>query len=136
MFRHDRHYDYGLRGAPPSPDRRPQRFEREESRRAPRQRAGYDGEYERRADPRARMANRVTMRYTADYVYGGRGERYPINLDRYAGPGSRRINEPGAYHRPYMTEGGTRTWRGSMPPQRYDARDFGPNYGGRYPDEL
>ena len=40
------------------------------------------------------------------------------------------------YRRPYMTIGGSRTLRGVLLPTGYDYPDYGPNYGGRYPDEL
>jgi hypothetical protein len=147
MFRYDRSYDYGLRGAPrqarsSAPDGRPRRpnagFE------GPRQ-GGYEGHYrgtpgddryERRADPRARAGNRVTAPYTYDYVYGGRGARRPRNFNAYTGDRPDRIRDGDAYRRPYSTEGGTHTGRGSIRPYGYDVPDFGPDFGGRYPDEL
>ncbi len=147
MFRYDRSYDYGLRGAPrPSTG-----YDRDTHQRRPS--AGFDGQqsggydngyrggfedhrYERRADPRARAANRVTAPYTYDYVYGGRGDRFPRNFNAYTGDRPDRIREADAFRRPYVTEGGTRTWRGSVRAPGYDAPDFGPAYGGRYPDEL
>jgi hypothetical protein len=130
MFRNDRSYDYGLRGAPRPRRRRPASFHPE------RPDVSYGGDYERRADPARRAANRVTARYTYDYVYGGRGERYPRNFNAYTGDYSGRMREPTDFPRPYMTDGGTRTWRGYVQPYGYDTPDYGPDFGGRYRDEL
>lgn len=126
MYRNDRSYDYGLRGAPQG--RRTHFAARREVR--------YDRGYERRAHPDGRLANRITAPYTYDYVYGGRGERYPRNFNAYTGDRPSRMGGPSAYRQPYITNPGTRTFRGTMPPQRYDTPDYGPDYGGRYPDEL
>ncbi|CAN5823338.1 hypothetical protein BH23GEM6_BH23GEM6_26710 [soil metagenome] len=126
MFRQQRSYDYGLRGEPQRPPMR----------RSARPGVRYGENYERRADPLARQSNRVTAPYTYDYVYGGRGAHNPRNFNAYTGDHPERMQDSSGYHRPYMTNAGTRTWRGAMPPQRYDYPDFGPDYGGRYPDEL
>ena len=126
MFRYDRNYDYGLRGDPSG------RRDAYADRRA----RGYPDGFERRADPQARMGNRVTARYTYDYVFGGRGERYPRNFNAYTGDYPGRMRDPDSVPLPYMTRGGTRTSRGTLRPDRYDLPDYGPDYGGRYPDEL
>jgi len=126
MFRQQRSYDYGLRGEPQRPPMR----------RSVGPGVRYGEGYERRFDPQSRQLNRVTAPYNQDYVYGGRGERSPRVFNAYPGDHPGRMQDPNAYRRPYMTGGGTRTWRGSMRPQSYDYPDFGPNYGGRYPDEL
>lgn len=137
MSRYDRHYDYGLRGARQTG--------------GPRYGAAYEGRYGgayRGEGPRMsnpydergipRVGNRVTARYNADYVYGARGlSGYDHrNYMMYTGDRPDRMGDERYYRRPYMTRAGTRTLRGSSFPTGYDAPDYGPNYGGRYPDEL
>lgn len=122
MSRYDRSYDYGLRGSPNPHYGRHERI--------------YAADYERRADPEGRRANRVTAPYNYDYVFGGRGGGYPRNYNAYTGDHPGRIGDRDSYHRPYLSRGGTRTWRGTTPPQRYDVPSRGPDYGGRYDDEL
>jgi len=119
-----RNYDYGLRGAR---DTMPGRFGG-----APR-RWAYDQGYEERRSPRP---GRVTARYNLDYVYGAQGDRYPRNYNFYTGDRMDRMGDERWYRRPYITVAGTRTLRGSAYPTGYDYPDYGPNYGGRYPDEL
>ena len=117
-----RNYDYGLRG-----DREAMR-------------GRYGGDFQRRSlgyDERFRpRTNRVTARYNLDYVYGNQGDRYPRNDNFGTGDRMDRIGDPRWYRRPYMTTGGTWTMRGSVDPIGYDFPTYGPNYGGRYPDEL
>jgi hypothetical protein len=125
MPRDHRSYDYGLRGDPYAS--RPAR------RAAP---PGYDAGFERRADPAGRSANRVTAPYTYDYVFGGRGDRYPRNFNAYTGNHPGRMRDPHAADRPYTTGSGTRTSRGMPRIDWYDRPYFGPDYGGRYPDEV
>lgn len=119
-----RNYDYGLRGAR---ETMRGRYDR-----------GYPGRryysgYDERFRPRY---NRVTARYNLDYVYGNQGDRYPRNYNFYTGDRMDRMGDERWYRYPYMTTGGTRTLRGSSYPTGYDYPSYGPNYGGRYPDEL
>src|SRR5690606_29185719 len=96
-------------------------------------RFGYADDFaERRRRPRT---NRVTAPYNRDYL---RPESDPprFNPNRFAGSRRVRVDDEGAYQFPYMTVGGTWTRRGMPRPLRYDYRDYGPDYGGRYPDEL
>ena len=125
MARYDRSYDYGLRGAR---EAAPRPF-----RGGPRPRGRYDVMYDERSRPRT---NRVTARYNTDYVYGARGQRYDRNFNMYTGDRMDRMGDERMYRRHYQTIGGTRTLRGSSSPTGYDYPDYGPSYGGRYPDEL
>lgn len=124
MSRYDRAYDYGLRGRPPVP--RPA-FR---ARRGP----GDEPPHDRRIA--YRNQSRVTQPYNIDYVYGARGERYDRNYNMYTGDRPDRMGDARMYRQPYMTTGGTRTFRGADLPTGYDRPDYGPTYGGRYPDEL
>ena len=54
----------------------------------------------------------------------------------YTGDRMDRMGDERYYRRPYLTIGGTRTLRGSSFPTGYDYPVYGPDYGGRYPDEL
>jgi hypothetical protein len=93
----------------------------------------YAGDTEgRRRSPRL---NRVTAPYNRDYL---RPVSDPPQFNPYPFAGDRpdRIEDPRAYGYPYVTRAGTWTSRGANRPMRYDYRDFGPDYGGRYPDEL
>ncbi len=114
---YDRHYDYGMRGY-------------RETMRAFGPRAfghpRYDGD----------MPRHVTARYNLDYVVGTRGDRYPRNFNMYGGDRMQRNGDMRYYRQPYMTRGGSYTLRGSNFPTGYDYPDYGPNYGGRYPDEF
>lgn len=113
MARYDRYperrYDYGLRGYD---DLSPRRMPRAAAERA----AGWS---DRRAAPRS---SRVTARYNADYVFGGRGEEnYPRNYNMFTGDRPDRIGDERYYRRPYTTIGGTRTFRGAPHPIGYDS---------------
>lgn len=130
MPSYDRHYDYGLRGAretggPPFGGR---------SFGPPPRRYGF--EYDERGTPR--IGNRVTARYNADYVYGARGisDYDRRNYFMYTGDRPDRMGDGRYYRQPYYGRSGTRTLRGSNFPTGYDHPDYGPNYGGRYPDEM
>jgi hypothetical protein len=116
-------YDYGLRGPVDTTDPRFRGWNR------PR----YGWEFEERRVPFP--PGRVTARYNADYVRE-QGERYPANPYPYGGEYRDQIADESMYQRPYMTRGGTWTNRGAPRPERYDYRDFGPEFGGRYPDEI
>jgi len=116
-------YDYGLRGPW---DSDPQSF----------------GDRRRRippGDPRGRSwglpTHRVTARYNMDYIRPG-GESYPRNPHRFGGDARGRIEDERAYRRPYITRGGTWTGKGATPRPGYDRPDYGPAYGGKYPDEI
>jgi lipoprotein-anchoring transpeptidase ErfK/SrfK len=66
-------------------------------------------------------APRVTARYNRDYVFGGRGEEaYPRNHVPYGGERPDQIVDSSRYRYPYLSIGGTRTFRGSPEPVRYD----------------
>lgn len=103
MERYDRHFDYGRRGYYDTTGAR--REERIES-------------VDRRSHDR--LHNRVTARYNADYVYGGRGSLPPSNYNMYAGDRPERIGDERYYREPYRTIGGTDTLRGSREPIGYD----------------
>lgn len=123
-----RGYDYGMRGFR---DGLPTRF-----RSGPRMGGpGYDPMSDERAAPR--FENRVTRRYNLDYVYGARGARpAPRNPNMYTGDRPDRMGDDRMYRQPYSTISGTRTDRGASRRTGYDGPDYGPDYGGRYPDEL
>lgn len=134
MSRYDRQHDYGLRGA--------RDWNVQFSRSAGRPR--YDRGYEHQGIAPAARPNRVTARYNMDYVVGNQGPRYPRNPYGYAGDREERVGDAFSYRQPYMTQGGTRTWRGSGPVRAprgftpadrglddYD-RDFGLGGRGRY----
>lgn len=117
-------YDYGLRGPRDTTDPRLHDWSGDAYAEAP---------YRR---PRAMPpTNRVTARYNMDYIRPT-GERYPRNPNRFAGDSYGRVQGEYEYNRPYITRGGTWTHRGTMRPVGYDYPDYGPNYGGRYPDEI
>lgn len=125
MPRNDRHYDYGLRGYD---DVARSRFREE---RLPPPRYGEEFGRERRIN--AGRVPHVTARYNEDYLRGPSRRPGPVD---WSGRGRQFIGgEPDDYRRPYITKGGTYTYRGSARPG-YDYPDYGPNYGGRYPDEL
>jgi hypothetical protein len=138
MSAYDRQYDYGMRGFRQTT--RPMRSFSD--------RTGYDRAFGRRYDAgyargidswSARgpeMPRHVTARYNLDYVVGNRGDPYPRNYNMYAGDRMQRNGDSRYYREPYITNSGTRTFRGSSFPTGYDYPDYGPNYGGRYPDEL
>lgn len=111
MARYDRGYDFGLRGyRETNASRGP----------GPRERRGRD-----RNEP---ITQRITARYNRDYVFGGRGEsypRYPRNYNPFGGDREERVGDWGRYRQPYMTTGGTRTWRGSFRPAGYDNEYLG-----------
>jgi hypothetical protein len=103
MSRYDERYDYGLRGSRPTPDGRS--LDRSEIR-------------DRRIGPRG---PRVTARYNREYLFGGRGvDAYPRNNYPFGGDRPGRMVGSGAYRRPYLTVGGTRTFRGLPEPIAYD----------------
>ncbi|HET7274022.1 MAG TPA: hypothetical protein VFI91_02515 [Longimicrobiaceae bacterium] len=108
-MRYDRHFDYGMRGYPDAPPPR-----------------DFEGSPVDERRSRERLGNRVTSRYNADYVYGGRGSIPPPNYNMYTGDRPGRIGDERYYRKPYRTIGGTHTWRGSNEPIGYDYP-----YGGR-----
>jgi hypothetical protein len=117
-------YDYGLRG--PRETMSPH-FAR-------RPRATYGGDFQ----PRFRRPpppNRVTAPYNLDYL-NAQGEPYPRNPNPFGGNWYGQLDDGSVYRQPYITRAGSRTNRGSPRPMRYEYRDYGPDYGGRYPDEL
>lgn len=118
-------YDYGMRGqwgrAGPR-DMEPGHYHRG---------AGYA-----RPWPWAPPSRHVTARYNMDYVRPEDEPRHRFNPNPFGGDARSRMGDERSYGRPYMTRGGTWTYRGTPEPIRYDYRDFGPEYGGRYPDEI
>ncbi|MQA91706.1 MAG: hypothetical protein GEU90_16040 [Gemmatimonas sp.] len=116
-------YDYGLRGPADTSDPRVRWRTNME----------YDVDF---SHPDLRPGpSRVTARYNIEYVRNW-GPRYTRNSNSFAGAWEGQIGGAQSYRRPYLTQGGTRTYRGTPRPLRYDYRDFGPDYGGRYPDEI
>lgn len=112
----ERRYDFGLRGYGETTARRgagPRPPHWQEARHA----AGPDPR-DRRREPRT---PRVTARYNRDYVaydrdfgYGARGQdNDPRNFDRLPGDYPLDIGDERGYRRPYVTIGGTHTYRGS-----------------------
>lgn len=85
-------------------------------------RRGWDAAptYDERSDPAGRLRNRVTQRYNRDYVVGYREDPRSRNFNMYTGDRPQRMGDPRYYRRPYMTVGGTRTYRGSSIPTGYD----------------
>lgn len=112
-------YDYGLRGPRDTP-----------SPRFPRRRSSYAVDFEERR-AHSRILDRVTARYNLDYI------RPEIDDEsrRFASEWER-VGDVRWYRRPSFTRGGTRTMRGAPPRPPDDARRWGPEYGGRYPDEI
>jgi hypothetical protein len=120
-------YDYGLRGPRDTPGSRP--FRPSPSR----GRGPEGGPLHVGMRP---VSPRVTAPYNRDYVVD-RGPRFPRNPHPYGGEWFGQIADERAYRQPFITRGGSWTNRGTpTPPFRYDYRDFGPDYGGRYPEEL
>lgn len=115
-------YDFGLRGPRDTTDPRFHDWSGDPY---------FDGP---RGDPRRPPSVRVTARYNRDYVRPT-GERYPRNPNRFGGEPGVRIQSEYDYRGPYITRGGTWTHRGMPRSSGYDYREYGPNYGGRYPDE-
>lgn len=128
MSRYDRQYDFGLRGYPqttrPMIDRRHARYDRL-----------FGSRYDERDFARPRFNQRVTARYNMDYIRGYSDAR-PVEYNMYSGDHPARTGDHRYMSRPYLTQGGTRTMRGASFPTGYDFPDYGPSYGGRYPDEL
>ncbi len=133
MARYDRHFDYGLRGMR---ETAPRGFVRA---RHPRD-AGpwmgggfrYDYDYGYRPHP---LPNRVTARYNLDYVREQHPGERPVNYVPFGGDRIGRVGDMREYQRPYLTEGGTRTWRGGDRPLDWDHRggydtDYPPYRGG------
>lgn len=131
MPRYDRQYDFGLRGY-----RQTTRPMMDDRFRGPRYDHGYNRAYDERAYPEHRLANRVTARYNRDYVTGYSADRYDRNYHMYTGDRPERMGDGRWMSRPYWTVGGSRTMRGASFATGYDYPIYGPNYGGRYPDEL
>jgi hypothetical protein len=116
-------YDYGFRGAW---DTDPRMF-------GDRRRSfGRGGERDRSGGV---PTHRVTARYNMDYIRP-EGDRYPRNMNPYGGDAPNRIGDERSFRHPYITRGGTWTSKGAPRPIAYDHRVFGPDFGGRYPDEL
>lgn len=115
-------YDYGLRGAPYASIRRdePRGRDYDSDLRRRRYDAAFQGRYGR--------IPRVTAAYNRDYVRE-EGPPYPTNHHRYGGFWRGQIGGEGAYRQPYMTRGGTWTYRGADPRPPYDYRDYGAGYG-------
>ncbi|HET7322381.1 MAG TPA: hypothetical protein VFI96_07810 [Longimicrobiaceae bacterium] len=130
MARYDRRYDYGMRGFPQTagPRFRPRV-------------APYDDDlaYDLSRPPFPPVndrPNRVVARYNYDYTTPEPHPRYGRNYNMYTGDRMDRMGDDRYYRRPYLTIGGTRTMRGSSRPIGYDYPVYGPDYGGRYPEEL
>ena len=109
-------YDYGLRGYRETARRRPGRlWHLEPSGEDPRDgRGGYGppGPREYRGEGGGWWpGNRVTARYNMDYVRPDR-DRYPMNYQPYGGDTPWRMDDYRGYERPYLTRGGSRTYRG------------------------
>ncbi len=135
MARYDRNFDYGLRGrdqvAPErrggfgAPGGRDMGYDREFG---PRGRDGRGYDYGFRGAPPMRT-RRVTASYNMDYVFPHPDAR-PVNYNEYGGSPEIPVGDLSQFQRPYTTQGGTRTFRGSRPVfweraySRY-GRDFG-----------
>jgi hypothetical protein len=136
---YERHYDYGMRGyrqttRPFSPYvSGPSGYDRPY---LPRYDAGYSRGWNRWGARPPEMPRHVTARYNLDYVIGDRGDHYPLSYNMYGGDRVQRNGDSRYYRQPYMTNGGSRTLRGSNFPTGYDYPDYGPEYGGRYSDEF
>jgi hypothetical protein len=138
-------YDYGWRGYRETAARRPGRAwhlhagaedPRDEVRGygpgGPRSPEAY---YSRDYRP---IGNRVTARYNRDYVYPD-PDRYEVNHHPYGGDNPWRMGDYTRFERPYMTKGGSYTYRGgrSMGWEREAELEMGPyrgrpRYGGDY----
>lgn len=81
------------------------------------------------------LPNRITRRYNREYVDDrlNRRRRYSYG---FGGDRLDRMVDEDYYRPPYSTIGGTRTRRGVRPPPPFDPGRYGPDYGGRFPDEL
>lgn len=134
MARYDRSYDYGLRGFRGPAPRISRGSEFGAGRRPPP--SGYDRRFGYDERNQARQGTRVTAPYNADYVTGARGRPYDRNYTMYTGDRLDRMGDGRMYRQPYNTIGGTRTMRGATFATGYDYPEYGPDYGGRYPDEL
>lgn len=99
----------------------------------PRERSRYGNDFdERRLRPRS---PRITSAYNRDYTVP-RPPPPTFNPNRFGGDVEGRIVDMRSIRGPYITRGGTWTSRGSLNPPRYDLPYYGPDYGGRYPDEF
>ena len=111
MARYDRQYDFGLRGyrqtTRPMMDHRyrPHPYD-----------SGYRASFDERAYPEDRLANRVTARYTVDYVREQHPGEYPMNPYPYGGDREGRVGDFRQYNRPYHTVSGSNTSRGGGQP--------------------
>lgn len=94
----------------------------------------YDEHFRRRRIP---PSTRITAPYNLDYVRD-LGPRFPRNPNPYAGEWYDQMISEDEYRPPYITRTGTHTRRGVPRQSRpsYDFRNFGPDYGGIYPDEV
>jgi hypothetical protein len=62
------------------------------------------------------LPNRVSQRYNLDYVNPPLRAERPMNYVPYGGDVEGRVGDMREYARPYMTQAGTRTWRGGDRP--------------------
>jgi hypothetical protein len=106
-------YDYGLRGyRETAPRRGGSPWHLHGGPEDPRDGRGYrPGEPRWREPAYEPIGNRVTARYNRDYVDGYR-DRYPVNYNPYGGDSRWRMGDYREFERPYMTKGGSYTYRG------------------------
>jgi hypothetical protein len=101
-------YDRGFRGGPG--------YDRQAG-----MRGGYDGRNGMRGAG-SWLPNRVTARYNMDYVHP-QGERRPLNYTSFGGDVEGRVVDSREYSGPYLTSGGSMTWRGGSRPVGWE-NDF------------
>lgn len=115
-------YDYGWRGYRETARRRPGRTWHlrsagEDPRDWPREAADRYGEdFDRPRGGAWWPATRVTERYNRDYVGRGGRQAYEVNYQPYAGDTPWRIGDFTRFERPYITKGGSYTYRGGREP--------------------
>ncbi|MBV9773557.1 MAG: hypothetical protein JO040_06380 [Gemmatimonadetes bacterium] len=121
MARYDRSYDYGLRGYRETTYRGGGQGW-DTGRGAPPRPRGYGQDFGYSRAP-GRYFNRVTASYNRDYTYDQPYRGNARNLNPYGGDRIDRIGDLQSYYHPYMTQGGTRTWRGGYQPPMEVPRD-------------
>jgi hypothetical protein len=95
--------------------------------------ARYDRQHDYGMRGPRELPNRVTQRYNREYTRD-RPSPPTRNFNPYGGDHPDRIGDERTYRRPYITTGGTRTFRGAPPPVPRDG--FVGNYDEDYSDYL
>lgn len=104
MANYDRNFDYGLRG--PRDTLRPRGGGYSQNSQEPRNSGG--------------RTRRMTARYNMDYTRDPNTQPRPLNYAPYGGSLEVPVGGVAEYNMPYMTRGGTRTYRGGSQPMGWE----------------